>query len=157
MVITAAWSCLSQAAWHHWDRDIDANNDISQVVAGEKEKYTVYKLKLSAPGSVSKQKKRKQMKPHLVRSFVWITDNKVAIEQLTGCKPLGSRWLYLCWSFSSLMSQYWCRFTGMMSIHQVPSSWFLHRRYSDFLTMRATLIKVVIVIIIVAILIIIVI
>jgi len=45
-----------------------------EVVAGEKEKYTVYKLKLSAPGSV-------------------------------------------------------------------PSSWFLHRRYSDFLTLRATLIK----------------
>jgi len=45
-----------------------------EVVAGEKEKYTVYKLKLSAPGSV-------------------------------------------------------------------PSTWFLHRRYSDFLTLRATLIK----------------
>jgi len=45
-----------------------------EVVAGEKEKYTVYKLKLSNPGSV-------------------------------------------------------------------PSTWFLHRRYSDFLTLRATLIK----------------
>ena len=45
----------------------------------------------------------------------------------------------------------------MMSIHQVPSSWFLHRRYSDFLTLRATLIKVVIVVIIVVIIIIIVI
>lgn len=28
---------------------------------------------------------------------------------------------------------------------QVPSSWFLHRRYSDFLTLRATLIKVIII------------
>jgi len=45
-----------------------------EVLAGEKEKYTVYKLKLSTPSSV-------------------------------------------------------------------PSSWFIHRRYSDFLTLRATLLK----------------
>ena len=34
-------------------------------------------------------------------------------------------------------------------IDQVPSTWFLHRRYSDFLTLRATLIKVVVIFIII--------
>ena len=29
------------------------------------------------------------------------------------------------------------------NVSQVPSSWFIHRRYSDFLTLRATLLKVI--------------
>ena len=29
------------------------------------------------------------------------------------------------------------------NVAQVPSSWFIHRRYSDFLTLRATLLKVI--------------
>ena len=38
--------------------------------------------------------------------------------------------------------------TMILPLVQVPSTWFLHRRYSDFLTLRATLIKVVIITII---------
>ena len=73
-------------------------------MAGEKEKYTVYKLKLSNPGSV--------------------------------------RILIKIFPFPGLFMLF---LIMILLMAQVPSTWFLHRRYSDFLTLRATLIKVVII------------
>ena len=87
-------------------------------MAGEKEKYTVYKLKLSNPGSV--------------RTHINISPGSVRILKKIYPFP-GFFMLFL---------------TMILPLVQVPSTWFLHRRYSDFLTLRATLIKVVIITII---------